>query len=53
MGYYSYPKGGCACHFSVSRQKSLKYKGSFACALKRAQADSEFRASYADGGLLK
>jgi hypothetical protein len=36
MGYYSYPKEERACHFSVSETESLKYRRSFAHALKKS-----------------
>ena len=36
MGYYSYPKEERVCHFSVSEAGSLKYRRSFACALKKS-----------------
>ncbi len=39
MGYYSYPKEERVCHFGVSETESLKYRRSFACALKRAQME--------------
>ena len=36
MGYYSYPKEERVCHFSVSEAEPLKYRRSFACALKKS-----------------
>ena len=33
MGYYSYPKGDCGCHFRVSRDKSLIYRHNGVCTL--------------------
>ncbi len=46
MGYYSYPKGGCECHFSVSEAEISQVKAQLrVCAEKSANGTADQKVS--------